>query len=398
MKILVINAGSSSLKYQLIDMSDESVVASGICERIGITGGMITHKTHTGAKIEEKLNLPNHKVALERVTELLMQGSDAVISSLKEINALGHRVVQGGEKYTQSVLINDEVLKGIDEFSALAPLHNPAQLLTIKVCIELFGNDIPQSAVFDTSFHQTMPEKAYIYGIPYEYYEKYGIRRYGFHGTSHKYVSQRCASLIGKNIKDLKIITCHLGNGCSIAAIDKGESVDTTMGLTPVAGFIMGTRSGDLDPGIVSFLAKKENIDFVEFDNIVNKKSGFLGISGVSSDARDLEDAVKDGNHRAELALEIQYYQVKKYIGAFAAAMGGVDAVVFTGGIGENAIIHREKILENMEFLGIKLDKNRNNTRGGEVLITTDDSTTKAYIISTNEELVIARDTVNLIK
>ncbi|MGL5972934.1 MAG: acetate/propionate family kinase, partial [Oscillospiraceae bacterium] len=317
MKILVINAGSSSLKYQLINMETEAVLAVGICERIGIDGGIISYKNDKGQKTEEKLEFKNHKEALNKVISFLTTGETAVISNLNEIKALGHRTVQGGEKLTKSTLINNEVIKILEDCSVLAPLHNPAQILTIKVCQEIFGLDVPQVAVFDTSFHQTMPEKAYIFGVPYEYYEKYGVRRYGYHGTSHRYVSERCAKVIGKDIKDLKIVTCHLGNGCSVTAVDGGESVDTTMGLTPVGGLIMGTRCGDLDPGVLTFIAEKENLSFKEVDNLLNKKSGFLGLSGISSDARDLEDAANSGNKRAQLALDIQYYQVKKYIGAF---------------------------------------------------------------------------------
>lgn len=397
MKILVINAGSSSLKYQLINMEDESVLAVGLCERIGIDGGIVSYKNHEGKKIEDNIDFPNHKVALEKVIELMTKSEYAVISSLSEITAIGHRVVLGGEKVTKSSLLTDDVIGVLEECAELAPLHNPPQIMTIRVCQEIFGDKIKQVGVFDTSFHQTMPERAYIYPIPYEYYEKYGVRRYGYHGTSHRYVSARCASVMGKDIKDLKIVTCHLGNGCSITAVDGGKSIDTTMGLTPTAGFTMGTRCGDIDPCIAPYIMSKENIDIKEMDNIFNKKSGFLGISGVSSDARDLEEAYKNGNKRAGLALEIQQYQVRKYIGAYAAAMGGIDAIVFTGGIGENAIEHRADIMRGLEFLGAKLDENKNNTRGGEVEITTDDSTVKAFIISTNEELMIARDTANIV-
>jgi len=397
MKVLVINAGSSSLKYQLINMEDESVLAVGLCERIGIDGGIVSYKNHEGKKIEENVDFPDHKVALEKVVDLMTKSEYAVINSLDEIFAIGHRVVQGGERVTKSSLITDEVLNILEKCAELAPLHNPPQIMTIKVCQELFGEKIKHVGVFDTSFHQTMPEKAYIYPLPYEYYEKYGVRRYGFHGTSHRYVSARCASVMGKDIKDLKIVTCHLGNGCSIAAVDGGRSIDTTMGLTPTAGFIMGTRAGDIDPGIAPYVMKKENITIKEMDTIFNKKSGFLGVSGISNDARDLEDAAKEGNKRAKLALEMQVYQVRKFIGAYAAAMGGVDAIVFTGGIGENAIEHRAEMMKGFEFLGAKLDIKKNNTRGGEVEITTDDSTTKAFIISTNEELMIARDTINVI-
>lgn len=397
MKVLVINAGSSSLKYQLINMENESVLAVGLCERIGIDGGIFSYKNHDGKKIEGNIDFPTHKVALEKVIELMTKSEGAVISDLSEINAVGHRVVQGGERVTESSLITKEVLGILEDCAELAPLHNPPQIMTIKVCQEILGDNVKHVGVFDTSFHQTMPEKAYIYPIPYEYYEKYGVRKYGFHGTSHRYVSARCASVMGKDIKDLKIITCHLGNGCSIAAVDGGKSVDTTMGLTPTAGFIMGTRAGDIDPGIAPYVMSKEGINAKEMDSIFNKKSGFLGVSGISSDARDLESAAKKGNKRAALALEMQVYQVKKFIGAYAAAMGGVDAIVFTGGIGENAIEHRAEMVKGLEFLGAKLDLDKNNTRGGEVEITTSDSTTKAFIISTNEELMIARDTMNIV-
>ena len=398
MKILVINAGSSSLKYQLMNMTTNEIMAVGVCERIGIDGGIITHKTLDGTKITENLELPTHKEALARVTALLTEGKSAVIANLSEIDAVGHRAVHGGETYSKSTLINEDVIKHLENLTYLAPLHHPAQISVIKICQEILGSNVKHVAVFDTAFHQTMSPAAYTYSTPYEYYEKYGVRRYGAHGTSHMYVADRCSVLMNKDIKDLKIITCHLGNGCSITAVDGGKSVDTSMGLGPMGGIVMGTRCGDIDPTVLTVLGEKENLSASEISAVINKQSGLLGISGVSSDARDIENAAADGNERAQLALDVQLFGIKKYIGSYAAVMGGVDAIVFTGGIGENSKYHREHILENMEFFGVKIDKERNNTRGGEVLISTDDSTTKAFIIQTNEELVIATDTLNLTK
>ncbi len=396
MKVLVINAGSSSLKYQLIDMESETAIAKGICERIGI-GGKITHKTSDGREVSYEVNFPTHKEAFEELTKVLTSGEAAVIGSLEEINAIGHRVVHGGEKYTESVLINEEVLDVIAEVSDLAPLHNPPILEAIKACRKVFAESVPQVAVFDTAFHQTVPKEAYIFPIPYEYYEKYHIRRYGYHGTSHRFVSARLAKLLNKSLSELKIITCHLGNGSSITAIDGGRSVDTTMGFTPLDGLIMGTRSGCIDPSIVGFLAEKENLSAQQIVDILNKKSGYLGLSGITSDQRDLRTAAAEGNQRAKLATDIQQYQIRKYIGAYAAAMGGVDAVVFTGGIGENDTEVREQACKNMEYMGIIFDAEANKIRGKEVRISTDDSRVQVWAIPTNEELLIARDTKEIV-
>ena len=396
MKILVINAGSSSLKYQLFDMQGEKVLAKGLCERIGIDG-VIKHKVGEYSDNHE-ISFPTHSEAFQEVIRLLVSGDKAVIKSLDEIDAVGHRVVQGGVKFSSSALVTEEMMKAIDDLSELAPLHNPPILNAIKACRAILDPKIPHVGVFDTSFHQTMPPKAYIYPIPYEYYEKYGIRRYGFHGTSHRFVSTRLAKMLGKPIESLKIVSCHLGNGCSLAAINGGKSVDTTMGFTPVAGFTMGTRSGDIDPGIITFLMEKENMCPKDIDNLLNKKSGFLGISGGTSDMRDLVAAYKEGNERAALAITMQAYQIKKYIGAYAAAMGGLDAVIMTGGIGENSNVVRKKILEGLEFLGLELNEAANDVCFGiEQEITTISSKTKAYVVPTNEELLIARDTMEIV-
>ncbi|MBQ8918248.1 MAG: acetate kinase, partial [Oscillospiraceae bacterium] len=333
MKVLVINAGSSSLKYQLIDMATEEAIAKGLCERIGMDG-KITHKTSTGVELSYEVAFPTHKEAFEELTKVLTSGEGKVIESLDEVSAIGHRAVHGGEKFSSSVIIDEEMMQTLDDLADLAPLHNPPGLTGMRACKEVFGEDVPMVGVFDTAFHQTMPAKAYIYPIPYEYYEKYRIRRYGFHGTSHRFVSNRLAEITGK--KDMKVITCHLGNGSSIAAIDCGKVIDTTMGLSPLEGLIMGTRSGNIDPTIVSFLADKEGMTAAEVVNMLNKKSGYQGVSGFTSDQRDLEKAASEGNERAALAVEIQKYQIKKYIGGYAAAMGGLDCVVFCGGIGEN--------------------------------------------------------------
>ena len=337
MKILVINAGSSSLKYQLIDMDDEKVLAKGNCERIGIDGGKICHKTFKGGSLTQEVDFPTHAEAFAKVIEVLTRGETAVIRDLKEIAAVGHRIVQGADRFSESVLVTDNVIDQIEEIADLAPLHNHAHALALRACRKVFGPDVPMVVVFDTAFHSTMPKKAYVFGVPYEYYEKYHVRRYGFHGTSHRFVSARCAKLMGKDIKNLKIITCHLGNGSSITAVNGGKVVDTSMGLSPLGGIIMGSRSGDLDPTVVTFIAEKENMNGKQLSDLLNKKSGYLGLSGFTSDNRDLTAAAKEGNKRAQLALDIQRYQIKKYIGAYAAAMNGLDAVVFTGGIGENA-------------------------------------------------------------
>ncbi len=397
MKVLVINAGSSSLKYQLIDMENEKVLAKGLCERIG-TAGNISHKTAAGVKVEKDIPFPTHKEAFLALVDLLTNGEGKVIDSMSEISAVGHRVVHGSEIFKTSTLVNDEVIETIASLKDLSPLHNPPQAVAMKACQEVFGKDVPMVAVFDTSFHQTMPEKAYIYGVPYEYYEKYSIRRYGFHGTSHRFVSARMAELLGKPASELKIITCHLGNGSSITAVDGGKSVDTTMGLTPLDGMIMGTRSGGIDPSIVTFLEEKEGLSAAEMSNILNKKSGFLGISGVSSDARDLEDAAAKGNHRARLTLDIAQYQVKKYIGAFAAAMGGVDAVLFTGGIGENSDSFRAGVCSNMEYMGIEFDAEANKKASrSESCFSKPGSKVQLWVVPTDEELLIARDTAALV-
>ena len=399
MKILVINAGSSSLKYQLIDMTDESVIAKGICERVGAPDSLISFKTPDGKKIEEKVPMKNHTEAFAEVKKVLTEGEYKVIDDISEITAVGHRVVQGGALFNKSVLIDDEVIEGIRSLCDLAPLHNPAHIQGINASIELFGKDVPQVAVFDNAFHSTMPPEAYIFPIPYEYYEKYQIRRYGFHGTSHRFVSGRCAEVMGKNIEDLKIVTCHLGNGSSITAVKGGKVIDTTMGLTPLDGEIMGTRCGSIDPSVVLFLMEKENFSVKEMDTLLNKKSGVLGISGLSSDDRDVKEAAANGDKRCQLARGIQMYEIKKYIGAFTAAMDGLDAIVFTGGIGENADDMRATVCKELTYLGIKIDEEYNSTlvKGKEGEISTPDSKVKVFVLPTNEELVIARDTRDIV-
>ena len=396
MNILVINAGSSSLKYQLIDMNGEKVLAKGLCDRIGLSGSVIKHKTHDGRAIEKEIVMNNHLDAIKQLIAVLTDEQVGVIKSLDEINAVGHRVVHGGEKFFSSVVINDEVLKTIEECEELAPLHNPPNVTGIKACTEIMKG-VPQVAVFDTAFHQTMPKKAYIYPLPYEYYEKYKLRKYGFHGTSHKYVSERAAVLLNKPYDQLKIVTCHLGNGSSITAVDCGKSVETSMGFTPLDGLAMGTRCGTIDPAAVTFLMNKEKLTTEQMDEIMNKKSGVYGISGVSSDFRDLDDAVSKGNERAELALQVFTYQVKKYIGAYACAMGGLDAVVFTAGIGENNPGIRQRICSNLEFLGIKIDPEKNKIRGAEIDISAEGAKVRTLVIPTNEELAIAKETIRLI-
>ncbi|HPU57915.1 MAG TPA: acetate kinase [Candidatus Avimonas sp.] len=397
MKILVINAGSSSLKYQLIDMDGEKVLAKGNCERIGIDG-KFTHKTFDGRVITKIIEMPNHTAAFDQVKNALISGEGKVIDSLSEVSAIGHRVVQGGSKYDRSVLITDEVIKDIDELSALAPLHNKAHVQGINAATAAFGKDVPQVAVFDTAFHQTMPPKAYMFGISYEYYEKYNVRRYGFHGTSHRYVSARCLELLGKpDGKGTRVITCHFGNGSSIAALKDGKVIDTTMGLTPLDGIMMGTRSGAVDPSVVLFLMEKEGLTTKEMDDVLNKKSGMYGISGVSSDDRDIVDAINAGNERAKLAWDMRAYQIIKYVGGYISALGGVDAIVFTAGIGENQPELRQEILESLSYLGAKVDYEKNQVHGQEAEITTPDSKIRAFVIPTNEELVIARDTMELI-
>lgn len=400
MKILVINAGSSSLKYQLFDMDDEKVLAKGNCERIGIEGSLIGHKTADGRHREKKVPIPDHTAAFMQVKEALTDSEVGVIKDLKEVSAIGHRIVQGGSLFSKSVLVDDKVIEGIESLIPLAPLHNKAHVQAIRACIDVFGKDVPEVVVFDTAFHSTMPRKAYMYPIPYEYYEKYKIRRYGFHGTSHRYVSARCAQLMGEDIKNLKIITCHLGNGSSITAVDGGKVIDTSMGLTPLDGFMMGTRTGTLDPSVVTFLAEKENMTPAQMSDMLNKKSGLLGISGVSSDDRDVTKAAIEGNDRAKLAHEMLRYEISKFIGSYYVALGGCDAIVFTAGLGENQPHHRKAICESLACLGVKIDKEKNNAAimGNEGLISTPDSKIKVYVIPTNEELVIARDTKQIVE
>ena len=397
MKVLVINAGSSSLKYQLLDTDNQEVLAKGLCERIGIDGKFTYKPQVEGKQVLDAVDvaMPTHSEAIQAVLNALVDKDNGVIGSMQEIDAVGHRVVHGGEAFAGSVLITDEVMKALEECIPLAPLHNPANITGIKACQECMPG-VPMVGVFDTAFHQTMPAKSYIYALPYEYYEKDKVRRYGFHGTSHRYVSARAAAMLGKPIEELKIITCHLGNGSSVAAVDCGKSVDTSMGFTPLAGLPMGTRSGDLDAGILEYLMNKYGYDIKEMVNILNKKSGVLGISGVSSDFRDLSDAAEQGNDRAGLAVDAFNYGVKKLIGAYAAAMGGVDAIVFTAGVGENSADQRMAIASGLEFMGVKMDAEANNTRGKETVISTADSQVKVLLIPTNEELMIALDTAAL--
>ncbi|ADL12530.1 acetate/propionate family kinase [Acetohalobium arabaticum] len=396
MKVLVLNCGSSSAKYQLINMEDESVLASGVIERIGIDGAFLEHEPAQGEEVKVENEIPDHSVAIKMVIDALLDDDYGVIDDMNEISAVGHRVVHGGEEFADSVLVDDEVYEGIDSVKDLAPLHNPPNLLGIEVSQELMP-ETPDVAVFDTAFHQTMPAKSYMYALPYEWYEEHDVRRYGFHGTSHKYVSKRAAKISDEPIEDLKIITCHLGNGASVAAINGGEVIDTSMGLTPLEGLVMGTRCGDIDPAIIPFMMEKEDLDASEVDTILNKESGVAGVSGVSSDFRDLKESANDGNERAQLAIDLFCQRVKKYIGSYSAALGGVDVVVFTAGIGENAIDIRAKILEDLDYLGLTLDEDKNDMRGKEEVITTDNSDNIAMVIPTNEELVIARDTKRLV-
>ena len=400
MKVLVINAGSSSLKYQLIDMTDESVLAKGNCERIGTEGSFIGFKTPDGEKIERKAEMKNHTQAFEAVKNALLDAEYGAIKTLDEVTAIGHRVVQGGAYFDRSVLIDADVLGKIKELSPLAPLHNPAHIQGIDACTEVFGKDIPQVAVFDTAFHQTMPEKAYMFAVPYEYYEKYGVRKYGFHGTSHRYVSAKMAELMGKPIEELKIITCHIGNGSSITAVKNGKVIDTTMGLTPLGGFMMGTRSGSLDPSVVTFIAEKEGLSISDMETVLNKKSGLLGVSGVSSDDRDVTAAENEGNPRAKLAHEMLYYQIAQYVGSYFVAMGGCDAIVFTAGLGENQPVLREKVCEYLSCLGVDLDKDVNNNavHGTQGTLTAPGSKIRVELIATDEEMVIARDTKAIVE
>ena len=398
MNVLVINAGSSSLKYQLLNPATGELLAKGLCERIGIDG-RFTYKPQLEGKEavkEAEVAMPTHSEAIKTVLDALVDAKNGVIASMKEIDAVGHRVVHGGEKFAASVIITDEVMKTIEECNPLAPLHNPANIIGIKACQELMPG-VPMVSVFDTAFHQTMPPVAYTYALPYEYYEKDKVRRYGFHGTSHKYVSQRAADMLGKPISELKLISCHLGNGSSVTAIDGGKSVDTSMGFTPLAGLPMGTRSGDLDAGILEYLMNKYNMNITEMLTILNKKSGVQGVSGVSSDFRDLENAFADGNERAGLAVDLFNYGVKKLIGAYAAAMGGVDAIIFTAGVGENSASQRMAIASGLEFMGVKMDEDANKVRGEERVISAVDSKVKVLLIPTNEELMIAMDTASLV-
>lgn len=395
MKILIVNAGSSSLKYQLINMDNEATIAQGMIERIGIEGGKLTQKAN-GEKRVIMSDMKDHLDAVAMMIQVLTDKDYGVISSMDEVGAVGHRVVQGGELFTASAVINNEVIAAIEKNVQLAPLHNPANLMGIYACQKIMPNT-PMVAVFDTAFHQTMPPKSYLYGVPMEYYERLRVRRYGFHGTSHRYVSQRAAEILGRPIEELRLVTCHLGNGSSMAAVQFGKSVDTSMGMTPLEGVIMGTRSGNVDPAVLQFIMNHENLDINQMLDILNKQSGFLGISSVSSDMRDVEEAAAKGDRNSQIAIDMLYQGIKKYIAAYAAVMGGVDAVIFTAGIGENGWELREGVLENMEFLGIKFDKEKNKVRGKEIEISTPDSKVKVLVVPTNEEIVIARDTLALV-
>ena len=403
MKILVINCGSSSLKYQLIDMTDESVVCKGTIERIGlpISGGEnnIIYTKGSDPKIQFDREIKNHTDAFNTIKELLTTGDTKVLESFDEIDAIGHRVVQGGDKYTKSVLIDEDVIESVKKFSPLAPLHNPANLQGYEACLAVVGPELPQVAVFDTAFHSTMPAKAFMYALPYEYYEKYGVRRYGFHGTSHKFISKRCADVIGKDIESLKIITCHIGNGASIAAVENGKVIDTSMGFTPLDGFMMGTRSGGVDPSIITFLAENEGFSGKDLENLLNKKSGVYGICGYSDD-RDVTAKQKEGDAKADLAHEMQAYQIAKFIGSYVAAMNGVDAIVFTGGIGENGTWLRSKICSYLGYLGVKIDEdiNAKTVKGAEAELTASTDKVRVFILATDEELMIARDTKNIVE
>ncbi len=396
MNVLVINCGSSSLKYQLIDSETEAVLAKGLCERIGIDGRLVYQKAGNDKEITEA-SMPTHKEAIQMVLEALTNEKTGAIKSLDEVNAIGHRIVHGGEKFASSAIITDEMIKAVEECNDLAPLHNPANLIGIRVCSELMPN-VPQVGVFDTAFHQTMPAKAYLYGLPIEYYKNYKVRRYGFHGTSHSFVSKRAVEFLGLDKDNSKVIVCHLGNGSSISAVQNGKCVDTTMGLTPLEGVVMGTRSGSIDPAIVEYIAKKENLDLAGVMNVLNKKSGLQGMSGVSSDMRDLRAAAAEGNEDAKNAIEVLCYGIAKYVGGYVAAMNGVDAIVFTAGIGENVGMIREKVCSYLGYLGVTIDAKANEAMGEEVVISGADSKVKVAVIPTNEELAICRDTVALVK
>ena len=395
MKILVLNCGSSSLKYQLINMENETVMAKGLCERIGIENSSFEHKNFDGQKIKKETDMKNHEDAVKIVINNLLDENFGVIKDIKEIDAVGHRVLHGGKYFSEPVLIDQKVKDAIRDCFILGPLHNPSNLIGIETCEKLMPN-IKQVAVFDTAFHQTMPEKAFIYALPYEYYKENNIRRYGFHGTSHKFVAMRIGEILKNN--NLKLITCHLGNGSSLCAIKNNKCVDTSMGLTPLEGLAMGTRCGDIDPAIIKFLAHQKNLNIDEIDNILNKKSGVLGISQVSSDFRDIEKAAQNNNYQAQLALEIFYYRCAKYIGAYAAALNGVDVIAFTAGLGENSPETREDICNYLNYLGVEIDKEKNNSRGKEIEISNLNSKVKVFVVPTNEELMIARETLNLIK
>ena len=396
MKVLVINAGSSSLKYQLIEMNDESVIAKGNCERIGIDG-LITHKVTGGATVTKEIPFPTHKEAFLEVVSQLTSGEGKVLDDVSEIVALGHRVLHGSEIYKVSTLVTDEVIDTIMALRELGPLHNPPQAVALRACREVFGENVPMVAVFDTSFHQTMPPKSYIFPIPYEYYEKYSIRRYGFHGTSHRFVSKRFFELTGKEPEGTRIIVCHLGNGSSLCAVKDGKCIDTSMGFTPLDGFIMGTRAGGIDPSVVTFIQNKEGLTPDQMSDLMNKKSGFLGVSGISSDCRDIRNAAQEGNERAQLTLDILVHQIKKFIGGYAAEMGGLDAVLFTGGIGENDDSIRERICSDMEFLGLYIDPELNHEASRrEAVFSAPESKVLAMVLPTNEEIMIARDTLEV--
>ncbi|MFB4163026.1 acetate kinase [Alteribacillus sp. JSM 102045] len=391
-KIMAINAGSSSLKFQLLNMPDEEIITKGLVERIGLDGPKITIEVN-GEKVSETTPIPDHSIAVKKLLDALT--AHQIIDSLDEINGIGHRVVHGGEKFSDSVLIDDEVLEGIEEVSELAPLHNPANIVGIKAFKEILPN-VPAVAVFDTAFHQTMPKEKYLYSVPYEYYEKYGIRKYGFHGTSHKYVSQRAAEMLEKPKEDLKIISCHIGNGASITAIDGGKSVDTSMGFTPLAGVTMGTRSGNIDPALIPFLMEKTGQTADEIISVLNKESGMLGLSEFSSDLRDIEEQAEEGNEKAQTALDIYTTRIHKYIGTYAASMNGLDAIVFTAGVGENSTTIREKVCKGLEFMGVQFDEKKNDVRGEESFINKEGSPVNILVVPTNEEVMIARDTVRL--
>ena len=398
MKVLVINCGSSSLKYQVLDMDGENLLAKGLVERIGMDGSVITHtKIGSEDKWKNEVPMPTHKEAIEQVLNAIVDPEHGVLKDMSELGAVGHRVVHGGERYANSVLIDEEVLTHLDELSELAPLHNPANILGIRACQKLMPNT-PMVAVFDTAFHQTMPAESYIYALPYEYYEKYGVRRYGFHGTSHKYVADRAAKMMNVSLDDMKLITCHLGNGASVSAIKRGKCIDTSMGFTPLEGLVMGTRCGDIDPSITTYISEKEHLSAEEMNEIMNKKSGVLGISGISSDFRDIEAAAEEGNERAQLALKVFAHKVRAYIGAFIAEMNGLDALVFTAGVGENDIAMRDIICNDLGNLGIKLYLVKNKIRGKECIISRSDSPVTIMLIPTNEELMIARDTVDIVE